>query len=161
MRIENAPVKSEQKSKKTRKTLGHGMAGSRVALPIWDSIMKSVWADYAPQAPLPGTRVVLKDPFGAATEKVWILNQWLPELVMHWAHAAYGLPGVAFLLCLGSLLVGLSVFAACRRRAAPLATALVLAVVFVALSGSLYQAIHQGHLGALSLDHLPSHAIGL
>jgi membrane carboxypeptidase/penicillin-binding protein len=41
-------------SMKTRKTLGHGMAGSRVALPIWDSIMKSVWADYAPQVPLPG-----------------------------------------------------------------------------------------------------------
>lgn len=80
---------------------------------------------------------VLEDPFGAATEKVWILNQWLPELVMNWAHAAYGLPGVAFLLCLGSLLVGLSVFAACRRRAGPLPTALVLGLVFVALSGSL------------------------
>ena len=80
---------------------------------------------------------VLDDPFGAATGKVWILNQWLPEVVMHWAHAAFGLPGVAFLLCLGSLLVGLTVFAACRRRASPLATALVLAVVFVALSGSL------------------------
>jgi penicillin-binding protein 1A len=38
---------------KTRKTLGHGNAGSRVALPIFDSIMKSVWADYAPQAALP------------------------------------------------------------------------------------------------------------
>ena len=41
-------------SMKTRKTLGHGNAGSRVALPIFDSVMKAVWADYAPQAPLPG-----------------------------------------------------------------------------------------------------------
>ena len=39
---------------KTRKTLGHGNAGSRVALPIFDSIMKAVWADYAPQMALPG-----------------------------------------------------------------------------------------------------------
>jgi len=41
-------------SMKTRKTLGHGQAGSRVALPIFESIMKAVWADYAPQVALPG-----------------------------------------------------------------------------------------------------------
>jgi penicillin-binding protein 1A len=41
-------------SMKTRKTLGHGNAGSRVALPIFDQIMKAVWADYAPQVALPG-----------------------------------------------------------------------------------------------------------
>lgn len=80
---------------------------------------------------------VLEDPFGAATEKTWILNQWAPEVLMHWAHTAYGLPGVAWLLCLASLLVGLAVLAACRRRSSPLVTALVLAVSFVALSGSL------------------------
>ena len=80
---------------------------------------------------------VLDDPFGAATEKVWILNQWLPEVLMYWAHAAYGLPGVVWLLCFGSLLVGLAVYAACRRRASALVSALVLAVTFVALSGSL------------------------
>jgi hypothetical protein len=80
---------------------------------------------------------VLKDPFGASTDKQWILNQWLPEVLMHWADAAYGLPGVAWLLCLGSLLVGLSVLIACRRRSAPLVSALVLALAFVALSGSL------------------------
>ena len=80
---------------------------------------------------------ILQDPFGAGTEKTWILNQWLSEVLMHWAHAAYGLPGVAWLLCLGSLIVGLSVMAACRRRSSPLVTALVLAVSFVALSGSL------------------------
>ncbi|MGO4604088.1 hypothetical protein AB4030_19300 [Terrabacter sp. 2YAF2] len=80
---------------------------------------------------------VLADPFGAATDKIWILNQWLPEVLMHWAYAAYGLPGVAWLLCLGSFLVGLAVYAACRRRSSALVTALVLAVVFVALTGSL------------------------
>ncbi len=80
---------------------------------------------------------VLDDPFGAATEKVWILNQWLPEVLMHWAHAACGLPGVAWLLCLGSLLVGVAVYAACRRRSTALVSAVVLAVTFAALSGSL------------------------
>jgi membrane carboxypeptidase/penicillin-binding protein len=39
---------------KSRKTLGHGNAGSRVALPIFDAVMKAVWADYAPQMALPG-----------------------------------------------------------------------------------------------------------
>ncbi|GAA2018682.1 hypothetical protein GCM10009740_03250 [Terrabacter terrae] len=95
------------------------------------------WHVVAGEHLLQSGEFVLEDPFGAATDKVWILNQWLPEVAMQWGHAAYGLPGVAFLLCLGSLLVGLSVYAACRRRAAPLATALVLALVFVALSGSL------------------------
>ncbi|MFC7595441.1 hypothetical protein ACFQU3_09015 [Terrabacter sp. GCM10028922] len=80
---------------------------------------------------------VLDDPFGAATENVWILNQWLPELIMHWAHTAYGLAGVAWLLCLGSLLIGVAVLASCRRWSSPLASALVVAVAFVALSGSL------------------------
>src|SRR5262249_23204178 len=41
-------------SMKPRKPLGHGMAGSRVALPIWNSIMQTIWAGYAPQVPLPG-----------------------------------------------------------------------------------------------------------
>ena len=80
---------------------------------------------------------VLDDPFGAATQKVWILNQWLPELFMHGAHTAYGLAGVAWLLCLGALLVGAAVLAACRRWSSPLVSALVVAVAFVALSGSL------------------------
>ena len=39
---------------KGKRTLGNGQAGSRVALPIFDSIMRSVWAEYAPQRPLPG-----------------------------------------------------------------------------------------------------------
>jgi hypothetical protein len=80
---------------------------------------------------------VLHDPFGAATEKQWILNQWLPEVLMHWMDAVFGLSGVAWLLCLGSLLVGMSVLVACRRRSSALVSALVLALTFVALSGSL------------------------
>jgi penicillin-binding protein 1A len=39
---------------KGKRTLGHGQAGSRVALPIFDSIMRSVWEKYAPQTVLAG-----------------------------------------------------------------------------------------------------------
>jgi 1A family penicillin-binding protein len=39
---------------KGKRTLGHGQAGSRVALPIFDSIMQAVWQKYAPQTPLAG-----------------------------------------------------------------------------------------------------------
>ncbi len=80
---------------------------------------------------------VLEDPFGAGAQRPWILNQWLPEILFHWADAWFGLPGVAWLLCLAVALVGGAVWVACRRRASPLVTALVLALTFVALSGSL------------------------
>jgi membrane carboxypeptidase/penicillin-binding protein len=38
---------------KGKRTLGSGQAGGKVALPIFDQIMKAVWANYAPQTPLP------------------------------------------------------------------------------------------------------------
>ena len=39
---------------KGKRTLGSGQAGSRVALPIFDSVMQSVWTLVAPQKPLVG-----------------------------------------------------------------------------------------------------------
>jgi hypothetical protein len=80
---------------------------------------------------------VLDDPFGAGAERPWILNQWLPEVLLHGVDAAVGLPGVAWLLCLGTVLVGVCLWVACRRASSALVTALVLAVAFVAMSGSL------------------------
>lgn len=38
---------------KGKRTLGQGQAGSKVALPIFDSIIKAVWANVAPQTALP------------------------------------------------------------------------------------------------------------
>src|SRR6185436_17965344 len=38
---------------KGKRTLGSGQAGSKVAIPIFEPIMKAVWASYAPQTPLP------------------------------------------------------------------------------------------------------------
>jgi hypothetical protein len=80
---------------------------------------------------------VLDDPFGAGAERPWILNQWLPEVLLHAADAAFGLPGVAWLLCFATVLVGVSLWVSCRRSSSPLVTALVLAVAFVAMGGSL------------------------
>jgi membrane carboxypeptidase/penicillin-binding protein len=39
---------------KGKRTLGHGQAGSRVALPIFHSIMQAVWANIEPRSPLVG-----------------------------------------------------------------------------------------------------------
>ena len=38
---------------KGKRTLGNGHAGGRVALPIFEAVMKTVWAQIAPQTPLP------------------------------------------------------------------------------------------------------------
>ena len=42
-----------QPSLKGKRTLGHGQAGSKVAIPIFEPIMRTAWASYAPQTPLP------------------------------------------------------------------------------------------------------------
>ncbi|WP_076260260.1 hypothetical protein [Intrasporangium flavum] len=97
---------------------------------------------------------VLDDPFGAGAQRPWILNQWMPEVLLHGADAAFGLPGVAWLLCLATVLVGVCLWVACRRRSSALVTALVLAVAFVAMGGSLSprpQLVTFG-LAALSVD---------
>lgn len=80
---------------------------------------------------------VLADPFGSATEKQWILNQWLPELAMSWAAQVFGLPGVAWLLCLAMAGLFAALWVACRRRSSALVSALVVVVAFVAMSGSI------------------------
>jgi membrane peptidoglycan carboxypeptidase len=36
-----------------KRTLGNGQAGSKVAIPIFEPIMKAAWANVAPQTPLP------------------------------------------------------------------------------------------------------------
>ena len=38
---------------KGKRTLGNGQAGGKVALPIFETIMKAVWAQGTPQTPLP------------------------------------------------------------------------------------------------------------
>lgn len=80
---------------------------------------------------------VLDDPFGAGADRPWILNQWLPELLMSGAHSLAGLPGVVWFGSLGSVAFLLCLWAACRRRAGLLVATLVLATAMLAASPSL------------------------
>ena len=80
---------------------------------------------------------VLDDPFGASAEKPWILNQWLPQLAMSLADDLAGLAGVVWLTVLGTLGVLAAYYVACRRRASTLVATLVVAVAFLATSGSI------------------------
>jgi hypothetical protein len=80
---------------------------------------------------------VLDDPFGASAEKVWILNQWLPQLAMSYAHEVGGLAGVVWLTVLGTLGVLAALYVSCRRRSSTLVATLVVAVAFLATSGSI------------------------
>jgi membrane carboxypeptidase/penicillin-binding protein len=41
-----------------RRTLGGGMTGAKVAIPVFEPIMQAVWADYAPKTPLSGPSLV-------------------------------------------------------------------------------------------------------
>lgn len=80
---------------------------------------------------------VLPDPFGAAAEKQWILNQWLPQLLMHWADQTFGPAGVSWLLSLATAVLLLVLWVACRRRASALVTAMVMAAAVLTMSASL------------------------
>lgn len=80
---------------------------------------------------------VTSDPWSATATQPWILNQWLPEVVMSWANSVGGLPAVAWLQALAALLVMATIWATCRARASIITATLVTAVVFVALSGSI------------------------
>ena len=80
---------------------------------------------------------VLDDPFGASAEKPWILNQWLPQLAMSFADQVAGLAGVVWLTVLGTLGVLAALYVSCRRRSSPLVATLVVAVAFLATSGSI------------------------
>lgn len=77
------------------------------------------------------------DPWSPMSSLPWTLHEWLPELVMSWAYAWFGLPGVAWLLPLGTALIGFALLAACRERASLLVSGLVTTMALLAMSGSL------------------------
>jgi len=80
---------------------------------------------------------VLDDPFGASATKPWILNQWLPQLAMSFADQVAGLAGVVWLTAFGALGILVAYYVSCRRRAPILVSTLVVAVAFLATSGSI------------------------
>jgi hypothetical protein len=56
---------------------------------------------------------------------------------MSWAYQLFGLPGVAWLLPLGTGLIGLALLSACRDRASVLVSGMVTLAALLAMSGSL------------------------
>ncbi|WP_156399805.1 hypothetical protein [Phycicoccus sp. Soil748] len=77
------------------------------------------------------------DPYSTFTTQPWVLNQWLPELAMAWAHHLGGLPAVAWLASAGQLAVCASLLALCRGVAGPLAAALVAGAAVLGTADSL------------------------
>ncbi|EWT03696.1 hypothetical protein N865_09505 [Intrasporangium oryzae NRRL B-24470] len=80
---------------------------------------------------------VLSDPWSSASEKRWILNQWLPELAMSGLAQVFGLGGAALYLSLATAGIFTALWVACRHRASALVAALVAVVALFTMSASL------------------------
>jgi len=77
------------------------------------------------------------DPWSTMSTQPWRLHEWLPELLMSFMQQVLGLPGVAWLLPLGGVAIGLTLWRATRSRASLLASGAVTSVALVAMSQSL------------------------
>ncbi|KGN32340.1 hypothetical protein N802_18420 [Knoellia sinensis KCTC 19936] len=77
------------------------------------------------------------DPWSDMSTQPWRLHEWLPQLGMSALYDAAGLPAVAWLLPVGVVAILLSLWWWLRRSTSLLITALLMAVVFVGMSGSL------------------------
>jgi hypothetical protein len=77
------------------------------------------------------------DPFSRFTTRLWVLNQWLPELLFAAADHVGGLAAVAWLAQVCRLAVCLLLYVACRRQAGTLPAALVAGVAVLGTADSL------------------------
>jgi hypothetical protein len=80
---------------------------------------------------------VLVVPFQAATQHRWILNQWLPEILMSWGDRMGGLAAVVWLFSIGVVGVFAALWVTCRRRASSLVASTVTVISLVAMSASI------------------------
>ena len=111
------------------------LLGLRVLRPVSD--LDTFWHVAAGQHLSSTWDFVLSDPFGAASSRPWILNQWLPELVMGRMDQAFGLPGVAWLVSLMVVSISVCIWLISRRRASILISCLVMGVGLLAMSPSI------------------------
>ncbi|EWT07660.1 hypothetical protein N864_03345 [Intrasporangium chromatireducens Q5-1] len=77
------------------------------------------------------------DPFGASATKPWVLNQWLPEVLMSWADRLGGLGAVVWLYDLVLILLVGAIWVSCRRRGSSLVAVVITALALCATIGSL------------------------
>jgi hypothetical protein len=95
------------------------------------------WHLKAGQFLLNGGAFVGPDPWVPFATRPFILNQWLPEIIAFKGYTWFGLPAVAWLRCVGILLI-LSAILWCTRRVADTAPALITALAaLVGTAGSL------------------------
>jgi hypothetical protein len=78
-----------------------------------------------------------RDPLSAFTTQPWVLNQWLPELGMAWAHDLGGLPAVAWAAQAARLAVCVALLILCRAVSGPLAAAFVASAAVLGAADSL------------------------
>ncbi|WP_137122220.1 hypothetical protein [Segeticoccus rhizosphaerae] len=77
------------------------------------------------------------EPWSSFSSRLWVLHEWLPEVVMSRFAATFGLAGVSWVFCLGLVLVTVSLFVAARREAGPLAATAATAIGLIGMSASL------------------------
>ena len=95
------------------------------------------WHLKAGQFVLNGGAFVGPDPWVPFATRPFILNQWLPEIIAFKGYSWFGLPAVAWLRCVGILLI-LSAILWCTRRVADTVPALIAALAaLVGIGGSL------------------------
>ncbi|MFC8503760.1 hypothetical protein ACFUC1_15490 [Pedococcus sp. NPDC057267] len=77
------------------------------------------------------------DPYSSFTTKPWVLNQWLPDLLLAAADHLGGLPAVVWLAQAWRVLLCVLLLIACRQRADGLSAASVAAVAVLGTADSL------------------------
>ena len=83
---------------------------------------------------LNGGAFIGPDPWVPFATKPFVLTQWLPEVIAFKGYEWFGLPAVAWLRCLGILLI-LSAILWCTRRVADTVPALIIALAALAGTG--------------------------
>jgi hypothetical protein len=89
------------------------------------------------------------DPWSPFTSKTWVLHEWVPELVLSVANRVDGLTGVAWIWYVGTVLVAVTFYAACRSQGRILLSAIA---TVLALLGAAASLTPRPHLVSISLS---------
>jgi hypothetical protein len=84
-----------------------------------------------------GHGLVWRDPSAAFADRDYVATQWLPEVVASWLYSVVGLGGILWLRAVAVLAITGVVYAACRRFAGRLPSALVAGLALLGEAGGL------------------------
>jgi hypothetical protein len=77
------------------------------------------------------------DPWSPFTSRPWVLHEWVPEVVLSLANGVDGLTGVAWAWYLGTVLVVVAIYAACRSQGRIVLSAIATVVALLGAAASL------------------------